>query len=48
MINGIINRINAVINCLIVDERFISIINHIAIDNLMPILKMSYLSLIMC
>ncbi len=44
-INGNMNSKKAAINCLIVDERFISISNHIAIGNLMPILGMSYISL---
>jgi hypothetical protein len=40
------NSKNATINCFIVDEMFISILYHNAVGNLMPILKMSYLSLI--
>jgi len=45
VINGNINNKKADITCFIVDEIFNSIVNHILIDDLMPILKICYLSL---
>jgi len=42
-INGNINKSNAVISCLIVFGMFNSIVYHILIDNLLPLLKMTYI-----
>jgi hypothetical protein len=42
---GNINKRNAEITCLTVFEIFISMINHIFIDDLLPLLKMCYISL---